>query len=55
MAVVRRQPQQGRGHVAHSRVGSAGCLVQVRSSVGAPEGRRSDVPARNMTLARRPS
>ncbi|MGB2612038.1 MAG: hypothetical protein WBC80_23950 [Isosphaeraceae bacterium] len=54
-AVVRRQAQQGRGHVARLRFGSARCLVQVRSSVDAQEGRTIDVLARNMTLARRPS
>jgi hypothetical protein len=54
-AVVRRQAQQGRGHVAHLRFESARCLVRVRSSVDAQEGRTIDVLARNMTFARRPS
>jgi hypothetical protein len=54
-AVVRRKAQQGCGHVAHMRFGSARCLFQVRSSVDAQEGRTVNVLTRNMTLARRPS
>jgi len=51
-AVVRRQAQQGRGHVAHRRFGSAGCLVQVQSSVAVREGRTIDVGTQDVTLAR---
>ena len=51
-AVVRRPTQQGRGHVAHLRFESAGCLVQVQSSVAVREGRTIDVGTQDVTLAR---